>query len=238
MKDRIVTVSLLTALALTVIIMMRLFASDSGEPEVILMPPVAVGIGTQNDDDTIVRAEINRENVLNVISTLERADNNYRRVLLRRLSGGSQYALTEYQVWESAGRYRVSESRRGVPVKNFLVLESEFWIWYDDSGAVFHREGTTFSEADPFLGLLTYEDVFDIPDEDIISVGISDLFLDCIHVVYRGGSFGYVTHLYVSQSTGLLIASETYDGDTLIFDMVCDFPTIGTQNDDIFSPPR
>lgn len=237
MRERFVNIAVFAAVALIIMVMLRLFTADSKEPEVILMPPAVSGIGDLSGGDIIERAVVNRDNAVTVISTLERAASYYRRVS-QHIFSGAELSVIDYEVWADGGRYLLKEYRQGEPVKHTLVLGSELWIWYGDSNGFMHLEGSPYSEIDPFLGMLTYEDALVLPDEDIIDAGISDIFREpCIFVEYSAGRLGYVSRLYISQSTGLLMASQTYDGDVLLFEMACEFPVLGAQNNDIFTPP-
>ena len=75
--------------------------------------------------------------------------------------------------------------------------------------------------------------------EDILSAGYTQhAGENCISVEYTdGGVFGYTHRIYVSFNTGLLMGSETYDGDTLIYRMYSTIPDLNTPEENLFSPP-
>ena len=61
--------------------------------------------------------------------------------------------------------------------------------------------------------------------------------VDCIYVEYEPGVENYVNRIYVSVENGLLIGSEAYENDVLIYRMYSQ-PELGDQDQSLFTPPE
>ncbi len=53
----------------------------------------------------------------------------------------------------------------------------------------------------------------------------------------RGGAFGYVSELYVSLRTGLLIAADSYEGEKCVYRMRSGGLELSTPDESMFVPP-
>jgi hypothetical protein len=126
-------------------------------------------------------------------------------------------------------------------VRNILVRGDELAIWYSGSSSVFTSklsESNLSYEFDKFSQLITYEKIYDVASEDIIDAAYLERSDQaCIFAAYKTGRLGYVTHLYISVDSGLLLFSYVYDGDTLISSMESVSSEFSTPPDEVFRLP-
>ena len=132
---------------------------------------------------------------------------------------------------------RIAVLASGGGTKNILLDNGMLYIWYDSVSGVYSEPYE--DSSDRWMRCITYEDVLLLPVEDILSAGYTQhAGENCISVEYTdGGVFGYTHRIYVSVNTGLLMGSETYDGDTLIYRMYSTIPDLNTPEENLFSPP-
>lgn len=214
--------------------------ADPDTPAVILPSPVASDSPPATPDGSIsnsLKAEVTPATVQEVIATLTRADSYTRTVTFERFSGSSQRSYT-ITTWVRGPSTRISIAEENF-TREILVANDELWIWYSDSPSYYHgsaEEG--HSEADEYQKMLSYEDVLALDPINITDAGYVDYGGEaCIYVKYISGEMRYASTAYISISTGLLMGSEAYDGNSLIFRMVSDEPDISTPADEAFTPP-
>lgn len=210
-------------------------------PEVILPSPPAAVTGdpdSSGSDSPLTKAEVTPETVQVVIATLTRAGSYYREIVVNRFSDGQAVESVIY-TWVKGSSYRMAIELDGV-MKNILVIDDSIWIWYSDSEDYYHGSISSggYRDADEYMQILTYEDLMAIDPRDISNAGyISYNGVSCVFAEYRTANFGYTTRVYVSVSDGLLMGTEIYDGDELIYSMVSSQPDISTPSDNYFTVP-
>ena len=234
---------ILIALVLAALVAIILLLSPDAAPEtpaVILSPPPAADSSaappSDAPDSRVI--EVAPDTVQAVIATLSRADSYSRTLTTQNFwNGGS--SGTEIDVWVRGENVRLSirESARKNVVKNVLIRGGEEWIWYSDGGGVWHGSARA-GDADAYQTLLTYEDVLTIEQSAIRDAGYTDFNGEtCIFVRYAGGTLGYESLCYISVDTGLMMGTETYDGDILVYTMRSSDPDISTPDEEIFTEP-
>ncbi|MEA4896337.1 MAG: hypothetical protein VB064_13915 [Oscillospiraceae bacterium] len=185
------------------------------------------------------RIEVNAETVKTVLGTLSRHESFSRSYTLKSVWDGGQSEQT-LNYWQSGGKIRLSISS-GKTVKNILVLGSDLYVWYDGSSAVFKSqlgESSIDMEIDRFSSLITYEDIKDVPQEDIIDAYYVDQAgQPCIFVEYSSGELGYIYQVNIAIDTGLLVSMTKMDKDEPIFSMTSVSTDLSTPADSVFDVP-
>ena len=180
------------------------------------------------------KADVTPETVQAVIASLQRETAYSRTVTVRTFwqDSSSIESITEQT---SDGCTLLHTGKR-----NLLIRPDGLWIWYDNADGVYHcrADDAGYAQADVWLRCLTYEDMLALPTRAITGAGYK-LFQDtsCIYAEYTDGELGYFNRVYVSASTGLLMGCETYDGDTLVYSMTSDAPTLTPPDEALFAPP-
>lgn len=92
-------------------------------------------------------------------------------------------------------------------------------LWYNSSSDWSVFPAGEFSQ-DTEQRLPTYEDILELPEEEILSADYSAYEgLYCIRVTTAEDAYGYETTYWISVDTGLLAAAETYQGETMTYRM-------------------
>ena len=238
MKKRIIYGCVAVVIIVAIVILVKALSSPD-DSHAINMPSPVVDSGGSAGDDGINRVEVTPETFKAVLGTLSRAESFSRTYSIKTYwDGGESESTLSY--WQKGGNIRISISQNET-VRNILVIGNDLYVWHDGSSGVFKSklsESSVSREVDKFSGLVTYEDIMEIPQEDILDAGYDvHSGQSCILVKYKSGELNYVNRLYVSVDNGLLIAAEKYDGDTLIYSMESDSPELSTPSDEIFAIP-
>jgi outer membrane lipoprotein-sorting protein len=238
----IITVLIVIFALIAAVIILNGQRNAMDTPSVILPSPIGGSdspSGQESDNPgTGRKAEVTVETVQAVLGTLIRADSYSRSVSIESFwSGGS--SKSDIDVWVKGPNTRIIETGEG-ETKNILILDKDIWIWYSGSGSYYHGQtGSGNSIDDKYQRILSYEDVISLEPEDIHEAGYTEYNGEaCIYTKYTSGELGYEKAIYVSVSSGLLMGTETYDGNTLIYRMVSDAPDISTPSDDVFLSPE
>ena len=231
-------VSVFAVLAVIVLVCVLFFVCPwlRLETTPVLLPDAVTGEESPDpaDSSPFRKADVTPETVQAVIASLQRQPAYSRTVTVRTFwqDGSSSETITEQT---SAGRTLLRAGKR-----NLLIRPDGLWIWYDNADGVYHctADEAGYAQADVWLRSLTYEDMLALPPRAITGAGYM-LFHDasCIYAEYTDGELGYLNRVYVSASTGLLMGCETYDGDTLIYSMTSDAPTLAEPDEALFAPP-
>lgn len=243
MKKKSVFLYILIFLVLAAIIWLIFLSASSSEIDTVpvILPTEAVDGGNadpdrieQNETHTIA---VTPDTVQAVIRTLSRADNYSRTLTVESFWSGGSSSQT-ISVWNRGSSVKMTVSRAdGSVSKNILIDNNKKWIWYSGSDEVFHGAAAE-TEADEYQTLLTYENVLELDKSAITDAGYIQYNEEmCIYVRYASGEFAYDNLCYISIATGLLMGSEIYDGDKLIYRMSSTVPDISTPDESVFSKP-
>lgn len=206
-------------------------------PAVILpSPAVESDAASDSSDESENRViAVTPETVQTAVGMLARAGSYSRMIIAETFwTGGSAVRSINVAVSGERARLTVSDSHG---VKNLLISGDELWIWYPDSDKVYNGPAGS-SAADEYQSLLTYEDILQLDPDSITDAGYMDYNGDnCIYAEYTDGELGYVSRFWVSVNTGLLMGSETLDGEELVYRMSSSVPDISTPDERVFEPP-
>lgn len=221
-----------------VYLVFRLSPNASVDTAAVILPTPAAGIdenpgGSAGAESRVV--SVTPETVQAAVGMLSRAGSYSRNIMVETFwTGGSSVRNIHVSVNGERARLTVSDSRG---VKNVLISGGELWIWYPDSDGVYHGPADS-SDADEYQSLLTYEDILRIDPASITDAGYMDYDGEnCIYAEYTGGGLGFVSRFWVSVDTGLLMGSESFDGEQLIYRMSSSAPDVSTPDESVFTPP-
>ncbi len=226
---------LLLALTAAVIIYALFFMGQGVETSHVALPTPGESGGVEaTPAPGYDLAELTTENVQSVLAELNRAESYSCTVTIEDFwDGGS--STSELQVWVSGGRTRI-RSAIGGSTRNVLVSDGMLYIWSDSISGVYAEPYS--GSADAWMRSITYEDVLDVPVENILSAGYQQYSgIDCIHCRYTDPETGYINVIYVAVGSGLLMGAETYDG-SLIYRMDATTFELGTPDESLFEAPE
>lgn len=238
MKKRIIYGSIATIIIVVIAYLIIVFGPTDNS-HVISMPSPAVESGGNTNNNSINRVEVNAETVKAVLGTLARPESfSHTYTIKSYWDGGESESTLNY--WQNVNNIRLRISQDNT-VKNILILGNDLYVWYDDSFGVLKSklsESSVSKEVDRFSRLVTYEEIMDISQENILDAYyIVHSGQPCIYVEYKSGELNYVNHIYISVDKGLLVSSETFDVDKPTYSMLSAPVELSPPSDDTFDIP-
>lgn len=181
--------------------------------------------------------EVTPETVQAVIAAISRADSYFRTLTVQNFWNGGN-ATAEIDVWVRGEEARLTIRGGGAArEKNILIRGGEEWLWYTGSGSVWHGAARP-GDTDVWQTIPTYEDVLALDPADILDAGYLDYNGEgCVFVRVSGGALDYESLYYISDSSGLLMGAEIYDGRFLVYAMRSSQPDISTPDESLFQAP-
>lgn len=233
---------LFLCILVVIFIVYSYFGSNTALPSVSLpAPPEESGDISAVDNlglGKYTAADLSPETVQTVVATLARIESYTRSVTVESFwEGGSSLISLDCHIDNSDAH--IVETGNG-RVRHCLILGESLYIWYDDEGGRFSGvvSGERLNIIDEFSHIFTYEELLALEVESISDAGFVNYNDEaCIYADYSPGSLGYTSRVYVSISTGLLMGAEKYDGETLIYKMSSETPTIGAPETSWFMLP-
>ena len=206
------------AVILTVLIVAAMLMDTLRRPGQITLPdPDAVENQTTGDAVTEGNAlsvvEVRPDTVQAAIATLSRPEVYRRTVTVEQFweggSGKYEIAVTVNAPWTRTDR-TMPDGR----VRHTITGSDTVYIWYNNERAVYMAPVGDVS-ADMEQSIPTYEDVLDLPVEEITLADYRTISeVNCIYVEAQQG--GYLLRYWVSVDTGLLVAAEKLaEGETV-----------------------
>lgn len=172
-------------------------------------PPRDPAAGDGNAGGGVTVVEITPETVQAAIQSLSRPENYGRNVTLEYFWPGGSGTQELYTIvrgpWTRVDRGLPDGSTR-ISVTN--GQETYIWYGYDSGAETAAVPAGTFS-ADVEQSIPTYEDILDLPVEEIILADYRPLdALTCVYVETAPDEAGYSTRYWVSVENGLLVQAE------------------------------
>lgn len=213
-----------TVLAVAITVAALMLGGTLNRTAHITLPPSdsprdpAAGDGGASGSVTVV--EITPETVQAAIESLSRPENYGRNVTVEYLwpSGGGTHEL--YTIvrgpWTRVDRGLPDGTTR-ISITN--GEETYIWYGYGSNAEVISVPAGEFS-ADAEQSIPTYEDILDLPVEDIALADYRPLdALTCIYVETAADPAGYATRYWVSVENGLLVQAERILGEAAVYRM-------------------
>lgn len=163
--------------------------------------------------------EITPETVQAAIASLSRPESYSRNVSVEYFweggSGKHELASTVRGPWTRTDR-SLPDGRTRISVTDGETT----YIWYGGGAQVYTAPAGDIS-ADDEQSIPTYEDILDLPTEDIAAADYRPLdALTCIYVETAADEAGYSTRYWVSVENGLLVRAERLLGEEAVYRMV------------------
>ena len=223
---------LFIVIAVIVIIVGAMFTSFGrnlfilNTPEVILPSSSAqsgVSSGDPDGSDALFRpVEVTPDTVSGVVATLARPTSYYQELAVETFwaEGASS---TQVQVWVDGGWYHSRQALPSGVIRHDLVGDGTLYYWYEGSRQ-FETAPADERSFDLAQHIPTYETVVQLEPEQIADAGY-EIYGEtpCIYVEVAGED-GPTERYWVSVDSGLLVAAERREGDTLVYRMTTPVP--------------
>lgn len=163
---------------------------------------------------------ITKNNVQNVIKTLERPETYYIRVE-NVVSYGDESRVTNTEQWVLADRC-VTKMRDSLSTQVLCMITQDggATVWYEGDERVLDTGAVSFTQADILAGIPTYEDILSLDPNTITAADYRDWEENaCIYVETYDREMSYTNRYYVSVGSGILVHAETYTQGELVYSM-------------------
>lgn len=170
-------------------------------------------------DNEVIRVEVTPRTVQSIIATLTRSRSYHREISIELWAGEEEPNVTTAEVWVDGGWTRTSITASGGRVQHNLVGEDQHWLWYEgDLSAVSLPVGT--AAADLVQRIPTYEDVLELPQQEITDTGYEKYDgAVCIYVEVELAELASRERYWISVSDGLLVAAQRVRDGELVYRM-------------------
>ena len=165
-----------------------------------------------------VRVEVTPKTVQSVIATLSRPQSYYREIRIE-LWADRVSSITAAKGWVDEDWVASDVTAPGGMVQHNLVWQGTRWLWYNDDKQAVEIPADRMV-ADLVQRIPTYEDVLELPREEITSTGYEHYSgVDCVFVEVEQKELGSHERYWISVSNGLLIAAERVKDGQLLYRM-------------------
>lgn len=218
---------LFIAFSITIILMVAIFTSigksliSLSTPSVTL-PNLTPPSSESNDalSSSLSRIDITPKTVQSVITALQSLDSYYRGVTITLFGKeGQEVSRTLSHVWYHDGVHSIKKQLPSGVTRCDITTEDSVYFWYEGYDSYLTQSSNALS---PYVAqyIPSYQTILNLGVESIhvanyqLKEGIP-----CIYVEATPPPLYYTERFWVSTETGLLIASETFEGGTLIYRM-------------------
>lgn len=251
MRKRTTVFALCAALIIIFAVFVSFYYFKIGTPTaaVTLPPPTVQDISDNPGSSPGVtgsgnpRVEVTAETVQAVIATLARPDSYSRTVRIELFSSGGStvYDISSW-ISSSASATRL-DIQNGDNLQSVILTDENIYIWYNGEGPYYTGvlNESRESGSDVWQRIATYEDLLGMDADKITDAGYVEYNgVYCIYAEAVSNELGYTDKYYIElidMDIGLLIAMETYDGDTLVYKMTAGESDFSTPADERFTLP-
>ena len=164
--------------------------------------------------------EITPETVPAAIASLSRPESYGRNVTVTYFWEGGSGAQELYTIVRGPWT-RIDRGLGGGETRISITNGRETYIWYGyENGAQVYAAPAGTISADDEQSIPTYEDILELPAEDILLADYRSLdVLRCIYVETAADPAGYSLRYWVSVDTGLLAQAEKLLGEETVYRM-------------------
>lgn len=187
---------------------------------------IRLGVPEENDSagatSENVRTEqvaVTPQTVQRVIATLRRPDAARRSVSVIYYWGDGVSGTVSASVYTLAGWTRVDTERNGAPLRHYVSDGKTCYVWYGTERNVAEYPASA-ADADEEQSIPTYEDVLEVPTEDISDAGYENYGeVPCLFAEVQADGEEGTLRYYVSVENGLLVAAVRFIGEQTVYEM-------------------
>lgn len=229
MKKYTLLVAVAFSLCLVVGIAWFVFRPVAGAESHVKMPGVAaaepsqpVGGFGESNRGKVEAVVINRENVQSVVGTLARpSEYQFESEICYFYQSAGAVASQKYLIlgWQGGGMtkaetYQLTGGNRRL-LESTVLTARNVYVWGASENDIYTGSAGSY-KADDIAYMPTYEDIADLPVENILEGALSD---DGAVIIIKSNNpvSGYLEEWSVAIDTGMLVSYLCYDRDMLVF---------------------
>lgn len=226
-------------LAIAVVIALFLLP-DTFSKSTSTIPEYPPELSTMDANEALVANAlvIDRKNAKPIIEALHRPSEYFSETesVISYNGGSSTFSHKKWVKGDFSRVDIVSSSNRAT--MHYVYTEEKVYI-YSPSSRTYYTTAKGDFNADETQMLVTYEDIINTPDENILDAKLTTLDnSSCIWVETKNPKTSNITRYWVATSTGLLIYAETVDSNgNTIYTLTTKNTELTPQNDDTFKLP-
>ena len=193
-------------------------------PQLELADPDVLGSAepgtTVPGEETGILLKVTPTTVQSIVATLSRYESYSRMMTITYVWGNEGQSETiTVRVREDSGWKRTEIFSASGETEHSIVGEGQIWLWFGDEDEVFLGDATGIS-SDLLQYVPTYEDVLALDPSFITNAGYEEYNgQPCIYVEAENQELGYIYRYWISEISGLLMATETEKFGTVVYRM-------------------
>ncbi|MBR5479382.1 MAG: hypothetical protein IKU84_04320 [Clostridia bacterium] len=162
------------------------------------------------------RVEINKSNVLDIVSAMRRPDAYYVETKSESFfDATSSVSLRRRWVRDGISRIDILNTGGAVTMST-IYTDSTVYYWTPGSNRVLTMSRGNFTANDEQM-IMDYNSLLKLPKDSIIDAKLSRISGEqCIYAEAKN-SFGYIEKYWISTQTGLLISGQTLKDNKVIY---------------------
>ena len=203
------------AFALVVLLTTALLVRGMGRTTQVQLPAADASAAETMRTTELPLAELTPETLGTVVATLHRPE-AYSRTWTAELFWDGGSSTTVYRTAVQNGWTRMDRQEPSGEVYHLLTDGTVSYSWYGTQSR-WHKDAAGSFTADRSQNLPTYEILLELPVQEIAAADYR-LYEDqsCVYAETVADSLGYQQCYWVSVETGLLVAAERWQGETLV----------------------
>lgn len=215
-------------------------ASNSSSPEIVLpqtgSADIEVDVGQEEYNRRVAdEVVIDQHSVQRVVASLQRPE-EYTFTSQITLHYGGQSSALSVRGAVRGGLTKVVQCITGNLYKHTILTPTDAYIWSSDTLSYYSGARGEFS-VDELALTPTYEDLLALPEQEMTAGGFEKVGeTACIFAEHRRPDGTIVDQYYISVESGLLILYQSYENDTLAYEVLVT-PVVETVDDSWFMLP-
>lgn len=231
-KNRTFLVVAIAVTILAAVFVSIVLPAVTGRAPKVLLPDVNQQTGQAGEN--YLSVEVTPATVQEVIASLSRPE-SYRRTLTVSLYWEGGESADKVEIWAD-GDYIRTAVTTGESTQYRLVGDGKLRLWYAGD-QTWQETDAQAGTADLAQRIPTYEDVLDLPTEQIIAAGYEEKNgAYCIFVEVDTDK-NIRDRYWIDTASGLLCGAETYEGNRKVYEMAQTKFTAPLEAGTVFSLP-
>lgn len=227
------------AFCVVIVVILLLFWSGSSQKQPLIpdIPQEETSSSSSTNNLDYLQVEITPQNVQSVIAALSRPDSYYIETKSELYYDDRNSAYLRRK-WTRGSWSRVDLfNAENTVTMHVIFTDQSAFFWYPDSSRYTRLPAGDFT-ADEVQMMMTYEDILELKEENIIDAKLTRLNgEDCVYAEVVRPELGYTERYWVSAANGLLLLGQTLKDGDLIYSVQMIEMDPAIPGDDVFMLP-
>jgi len=190
------------------------------------------------DEYYLESIKLNSENVIDVITSMDRPD-EYSNLVEISTFWGDNTSIEKYSSDTKGDLVRIQAHKANSDLDFTTIMTPKSVYTWKNGAKIYSQFATGDFSADDYLHIPTYEDISTLSSDEIEEVKLVDYNAEvCIFVSTVADENGYSQNYMVSTLNGILLSSETYKDEILVRKEIISNIKIGGVENSVFDLPN